>query len=262
MRYLFLSPALALACALVVTAAEAEQIGSYAGRSLTLGAGTVRLDAGPPDWGYFHPGGPQWIGENRGLRVRVDTQNDQTWVWAGLGLAVGATNELELGGLLLPIRVTPDTTYDDMELYGRYALLDGDFELGAQVSVQIPTETEAGLGLGLPMLVHATRDLRIDTGAELEILFWDPTVTNLDIPLALTWNVVGSGFLGFRTGVYVWDFDALIVPTGLHAGGVVADGRVDLGGWFMWPGFLHTDREHAVDLRTVEAGFGVNARID
>jgi hypothetical protein len=227
-----------------------------------LGTGTVRIDGGPPDFGYFHPGSPQWINENRGLRFRVDRDAEQNWTWMGLGLAVGATDQIEFGGLLLPLRLQPDTEFDDLELYGRFAVVDGDFELGVQVTGQLPTETEFGLGVGLPMLAHATESLRIDTGVELEVLFFDPTVANLDVPLALTWEVGGHGFLGPRTGVYVWDFDAVMIPAGIHAGVVLADGHLDLAAWFMWPALLHDDREDALEVSTFEFGFGINGRAD
>ena len=42
---------------LLGSSAWGDQVGSYSERSLTLGSGTVRIDGGPPDWGYFHPGG-------------------------------------------------------------------------------------------------------------------------------------------------------------------------------------------------------------
>jgi hypothetical protein len=251
-----------LASLLLSSHAGAEQIGRYSVRSLTLGSGTVRVDGGPPDWGYFHPGGPQWINENRGLRVRVDNNADRTWAWLGLGLGVGVTDDVELGGLLLPIRVTPDSDIDDLEVYGRFGLLEGTFEMAGQATVQLPAETDPGLGLGLPMLVHAGNALRIDTGVEIEMLFWDDTVVSLDLPLAFTWDLGRVGFLGMRTGMYFRDMDALVVPAGIHGGGVLANGHVDIAGWFTWPGFLATEREDALEVNSFEFGFGVNARID
>lgn len=240
--------------------AHAEQIGPYSSRNLTLGSGTVRIDGGPPDWGYFHPGGPQWINENRGLRIRHQPDTDPVWIGGGIG--VGVTDDVELGGLLLPVRVTPDSDLDDLELYARFAFLDGTFEMAGQVTVQVPTQTETGLGLGLPMLIHVGDVLRIDTGAEAEILFWEDTVVSLDLPLAFTWDLGQRGFLGLRTGAYFWDMATLTVPAGIHGGGILGSGQVDLAGWFIWPGFLATERDDALDVNTFELGFGVNARID
>jgi hypothetical protein len=252
----------ALATLLLSSSAGADQIGPYSRRTLTLGSGTVRLDGGPPDWGYFHPGGPQQLDENRGLRVRVDHDVDQTSAWLGLGLAVGVADAVELGGLLLPLRLTPGSDVDDLEMYGRFQFLDGDFEMGGQVTLQVPTMTDTGLGLGFPMSIHVGRRLRIDTGAELELLFSNPTVTSLDAPLAFTWDVGRSGFMGLRTGLYLWDMDAMIVPAGFHGGVVVANGHLDVSGWFMWPSFFHSQRNEALRLETFELGFGLNARID
>ncbi len=239
--------------------ARADQIGPYASRSLTLGTGTVRIDGGPPDYGYFHPGSPQWINENRGLRVRSWEGGEASWL--GLGLAYGATDDIEVGGLVLPLRLN-DPTVDDLEFYGRFRFLSGDFEIGAQVTLQIPAVTEFGLGVGLPMLVHATPRMRIDTGFEIEILFWHPdTVASLDVPLAFTWDVGRYGFLGPRTGFYLFNMDSVVVPAGIHGGVVVADGHLDVGGWFLWPGLIGTEREDAFDGRTIEFGFGLNGRI-
>jgi hypothetical protein len=251
----------AAAALLASPSAEADQIGPYSQRTLTLGSGTVRIDGGPPDWGYFHPGSPQQLDENRGLRVRVDHDADQTSAWLGLGLAVGVADAVELGGLL-PWRLTPGSDVDDLETYGRFQFLDGTFEMGGQVTLQLPTLTDTGLGLGFPMSIHVGRRLRIDTGAELEILFSDPTVTSLDAPLAFTWDVGRSGFMGLRTGLYLWDMDAMIVPAGFHGGVVVASGHLDVAGWFMWPGFFHSQRDRALQVSTFEIGFGLNARFD
>lgn len=250
-------------CVLGATpSAQADQVGPYAGRSLTLDRGTVRIDAGPPDFGYFHPGGPHWINETRGLRVRIDTDADQEWVWLGIGAAYGITRELEVGANF-PVRISPDGDIDDIEAYGRYRFVEGTFELGGQLTVQLPTETEFGLGVGLPMLVHATRDFRIDTGFEFEILFWEPdTVVNLDAPLALTWNLGRRGLLGMRTGLFLPNLDELYVPAGVHGGGVLADGHLDLVGWFLWPGFFRTDYDDSIDLKRFELGLGINGRID
>ena len=182
--------------------------------------------------------------------------------WVGVGLAYGITDDIELGGLVLPVRLD-ESDIDDLEFYGRFRFVDGPFELGAQVTLQLPTYTELGLGLGLPMLAHAGRRLRIDTGFEIEMLFWEPeTVVNLDVPLAFTWDVGRQGFFGPRTGFYVWNGDTVLFPAGIHGGGTVARGQLDITGWFMWPALLATDRDDdPFDVRTIEIGFGLNARV-
>ena len=104
--------------------------------------------------------------------------------------------------------------YREIDIQDLGQFLDGTFEMGGQVTLQLPTLTDTGLGLGFPMSIHVGRRLRIDTGAELEVLFSNPTVTSLDAPLAFTWNVGRSGFMGLRTGLYVWDMDAMIARIG------------------------------------------------
>jgi hypothetical protein len=252
--------ALTLGIALWASSANADQIGPYSGRSLTLGQGTFRIDAGPPDYGYFHPGNPQLLNENRGVRV-LSTEGGET-SWLAAGLAYGATDDIEVGGLLVPLVLGPDTRVDDLEFYGRFRFLREQFEMGAQVTMQIPANTAFGLGVGLPMLAHASQRMRIDTGVELEILFWeDDAGVSLDGPLAFTWDVGRLGFLGFRTGLYVGDMDWLAIPAGIHGGVVVAEGHLDIAGWFMWPALLGTGRDDPFDLRTFQVGFGLNGRI-
>jgi hypothetical protein len=43
---------------------------------------------------------------------------------------------------------------------------------------------------------------------------------------------------------------------------VLARGRLDVAGWFMWPWFLASDRDDPIQVNTFEMGFGLNGRID
>lgn len=263
---------LGLVSTLAAPAAWADQIGEYSQRSLTLGKGTFRIDGGPVDFGYFHPSSPQWLNENRGVRIQKYEQppgvydNADPNVWLGAGLAYGITDDIELGGLVLPLQVADELDFDDMEAYGRFRFLRRRFEMGAQVTLQIPVETDFALGLGLPMLAHVGRKARIDTGFELEMIFGeeadDGDVFSLDVPFAMTWDIGQRGFLGFRTGLYVWNMEDVVIPAGMHGGVVVANGKLDIAPWFMWPVFMATGREdELVHVKSFELGVGFNGRI-
>lgn len=265
--------------------ARADQIGAYSVRSLTLGRGTLRVDGGAPDFGYFHPASPQWLNENRGFRLQVPPPDGDVAAWLGVGFAGGITDDIEVGGLVLPIKLGPEADIDDLEAYGRFRFLDGPFEMAFQATVQFPAYTEWGLGLGLPMLAHVGRSLRIDTGFELEMLFWDQnTVAAVDVPAAFTWDLGAHGFLGLRTGMYASDLIddhdrnddlGVVFPLGMHGGGVLGRGNIDLSAWFIWPWFLDPGRErrdpqpnrpdntepHPFEVEGFEIGFGINGRI-
>jgi len=277
--------ALAAATLAGVTAARADQIGPYSSRTLTLGRGTLRIDGGAPDFGYFHPASPQALNENRGFRLQVPPPEGDVAAWLGVGVAGGITDDIEVGGLVLPLKLGPEADIDDLEAYGRFRFLDGPFEMAFQATLQFPAYTNWGLGLGLPMLAHVGQGFRIDTGFELEMLFPEQnTIVALDVPAAFTWDLGPYGFLGLRTGLYAGDLvddhdrdDRLgaVVPLGIHGGGVLGRGKIDLSAWFMWPWFLDPGRDrpdptprnpdhrepHPIEVEGFEIGFGINGRI-
>ncbi|MBN2191530.1 MAG: hypothetical protein JW751_01840 [Polyangiaceae bacterium] len=270
----------ALVAALAVTTrVHAEQSGPYASRTLTLGRGTIRIDGGPPDFGYFHPASPHALNDGRGYWMNHEEQEeglDDDWgVGLGLGVAGGITDDIEVGGLVLPMVFGPDFDIGDLEAYGRFRFLDGGFEMAFQPTLQLPSQTVFGLGLGLPMLAHLGPNVRIDTGFEIELFFPEggdndddnDVSINFDIPAAFTGNLGASGFLGFRTGIYLWhnepaeEYDGNI-PIGIHGGAAIGrGGDVDLSAWFIWPEFFVTGRDDVVEPASFELGAGVSGRI-
>lgn len=205
----------------------------YAQRPLTLPTGHVRVDLGPPDFGYMDHG---LLNNRRGLNILVPSRGDAS-VGLGLGAAVGVMENLEVGTLLLPFALSPDFDFGDIELYGRYEFLQGRYELAAQLTVNIPTDTDFGFGIGVPALFEIGDSIRVDTGAELEVVFYDDTQVNLDIPAAFSVEVADIAFVGVRTGLFVRDFDDIDINLGAQAG-VTLLKMVDLTASFNWPFFI------------------------
>jgi len=178
------------------------------------------------------------------------------------GAAYGIMDDLEAGATLMPIYLAPDGDFGDIELYGRYRFLsEGPAQIGAQLTVAIPTDTRFGLGMGLPVQLRFGQ-VRIDTGAELELIFGDHTVVDLDLPVAIAFDIIDGFFAGVRSGFFLPDFDELAIPLQGHVGYTLMSGNapfVDLVASFGWPRFLWTGYGDNLDLDTFD--FIVGARV-
>lgn len=236
----------------------------YATRGITLGKGTLRIDVGPYERSLNNSGtilGTFSYGAY-GARVQrwdFPVIDDQTHAVLGIGAAYGILDELEVGALLAPVIMAPDGDFGDMAVYGRYAFLRTEaFELGAQLALSLPTGTEDfGIGVGLPFSVRLVERLRIEGGVEFEALVgpgddW----LSLDIPLAVSYNVLDPLFVGAQTGILIPDFDGVIWPIGPFVGYTLAldSAALDFTGAFTW---LVGDNEPT----TWELVFGVNVHL-
>ena len=199
---------------------------TYISRPLTLPAGTIRLDLAPPDYGYMDHGA---INTGRGFRV-ADGPGDN-FVGIGAGMGFGITSHFEMGGLILPLQLSPDGDVGDLEAYARFRFSP---VVAFQASVQIPTQTEAGLSLGVPLFIPLSGRSRMETGIEVEFIFYDDTIANLDVPMAFQFAVGDRFFIGPRTGLLLADFDVAFINLGLQGGATVAR-NVDLTAGFNFP---------------------------
>jgi hypothetical protein len=240
--------------------------GGYSSRTLTLPRRYLRIDLNPSDYGYMDhvsltpftsgPNFANFLNNDRGFRIGV-VDADDVYLSLGTGMGYGILDELEVGGLLFPFLLHPNFDFGDMELYGRYAFLKGDAQLGVQLTIQIPTHTDFGIGFGLPAQFTIGSSARIDTGLELELIFTDDESVNLDIPFALSFDVGRSGFLGLRSGIILPDMDEAAINLGAQ-GGLNIDGTVDLSASFNWPYFIWTGREDKVNPDTFEIVLGAS----
>jgi hypothetical protein len=236
-------------------------------RGLVLAPGVLRGDFAPRDFGLLFGGigGLSLTQDIPGFRVgRVavggggNFDTDITRLTLGAGAALGVMEDLEVGAMLLPVYLAPDGDFGDIEAYGRYRFLKGDVEVGAQVTVAFPTSTHFGLGFGAPVLFHLGR-MRIDTGLELELIFTDPTVVDIDIPAAFTFDLGDGLFAGARTGLYVPDFDDVAIPLWGFVGYTLISGNapfIDLVATFGWPRFIWTGVGDSVEIDTFDMVLG------
>lgn len=249
---------LVLACVLVCLEAGAQPLatGGYSARDITLREGVLRLDLGPPDYGFMDLGE---LNNDRGA-LRVGKDGD-AFALTGFGAGYGILDELEVGTLIFPLLYAPDFDFGDIEFYGRYAFFSrGKVRLAAQFTMQVPTHSDFGIGFGMPAIFELGTRARLDTGVELEVLF-DDTRANLDIPLAFAFEVGRTGFIGPRTGFRLPRFEAVAVPLGIFGGATINE-RFDLTASFNWPRFLTSAGNDAVGADVFEFIFGLNMYFD
>ncbi|QQR88633.1 MAG: hypothetical protein IPJ88_10280 [Myxococcales bacterium] len=252
--------------ALLITSSAFAELGNstpqYTARSMTLDAGTLRVDVGPSDFGLLNSGA---INNRRGLTFNKSAGVSDLGVGAGIGAAYGVMDGLEIGTLILPLAISPDFDYMNPEFYGRYRLMDGDTQVGLQVGMVLPAQsgTDFGLSAGLPVLLRMDK-MRIDTGAELEFIFATDLQLNIDIPFALNYSVTDAVFIGGRTGLFFQDFtnvdfDGLSIPLGAQGGYTLDGGIADLTAWFNFPNFINTfPGGDAIFLKNWQLGLGAN----
>lgn len=240
---------------------------AYAQRGLTLRKGQLRVDAGPPDFALLDSGI-----RNNGRSVLAFARRDlgaadETFVGFGWGAAYGIQDDLEVGTLLIPVLLAPDVEFGDLEVYGRYRFVGGEFEVGGQAAISLPTNTlenqsNFALVFGVPMLLHMSSTARIDLGAELEIILGDADgVVNLDMPAAFQFQVNDTFFAGPKTSIFFANMEEIQLGAGAVAGISIANSRgrpvIDILGEFYWPFFLASDQEDAVNLDQFNLVLGV-----
>lgn len=166
---------------------------------------------------------------------------------AGIGLALGAafgiTDDLEVGATVLPLSLSPSTNYGDIPIYGQYRFLSGGaLELGAQLGLRIPTSTDFGLRPGLRAL-YASGNLSISADVFLNLTFSDPLGKALEIPVSIQYNFAENFYAALNLGIFLPEFDALVIPLGLQAYYTIAQGSqpmLDVGASFTFPTYIQT----------------------
>lgn len=242
-------------------------------RPLNLPRGVLRVDADLSLLRY-----PSF--EFDGLDVR-ETSDIAFSLNAGAG--IGITDDIEAGIMLLPLQLTPDFEYRDIVLYGQYQFLRGNIEMGARLELNIPTQSHFGLSLGLPVLIRATDNVRIDTGLQFALFFPDgaraglysfywhpmPTRSTTGIPLIVNFNLTDEVFLGLRTGLGVSDFgnfgDSIFLPLGIQGGYSLPVGDTMLADFalrFEFPWFIQTGGDDTVITEVWQISASANLHFD
>jgi hypothetical protein len=195
---------------------------NYAERHLTMPKRTLRIDVGPFERSLSDSGTINGPFSHNGYGLRLEEidhgANDDLYVTLGTGLSYGINDRVEIGGQFLPAILSDendDADFGDMTTYVRWAFVDNRvFQMGLHGVVQFPTRTDFGLGVGLPMNINAGDVVRIETGAELEVLFDardrdgdgnEEAILSVDVPIAITGRIARRGFLGGRADLLFFD---------------------------------------------------------
>jgi len=205
----------------------------HARRPITLTSSTIEMDASvsliqPPA-----------IEVMPGMFVEPDAATV-----VSVGLAYGILDDLEIGAVLLPLQLSPNVDYLDPRAHLRLRVLRGVLELGAEAVAIIPAFTDDfAITLGVPIRLHLGQSLRIDSGAYFPLVFSDPLVKSIVVPVDVSLNIGPNFFLGARTAFDLPDFDPdyLRLPFGAYLGYTFAGNRgpvMDLSVHFDWTHLL------------------------
>jgi hypothetical protein len=135
---------------------------------------------------------------------------------------------------------TYGTNGDDManpELHLRWAIARGTASLGLEGRAYIPIEHDSHFGVmvGLPLSLHLG-SVRFDTGLFVPILFYDPTITVVSIPLHLWIQASNTVWFGPMFGWRHWSGNGSYTeyPFGFGLGTAV-NRAIDFRAWFLFP---------------------------
>ncbi len=223
---------------------------SMAQRPLTLASGTLAIG----------DGGPQMVGpvfSVTHISVCVpnplggpDVCGSDTGVGLILGASYGITDDLQVDGRVLPLQLSPDADYGNARLGATFRFVRGNVEVGARAGVTLinADKRRVGLDIGVPLDLHIGDNMRLATGATLNIGFYDKARVGLEIPLIFEFNVTPNVALGLWSGLQIVDFDGagdnIVVPLRIFGGYTVADDQnrpmLDVGGYFGFPLFINS----------------------
>ena len=221
---------------------------AYAARGLTMPKGMIRGTL------VFS------IGDNGEI-------NNSTEAALDIGAAISPIDNLELGldddrvgwpqpiqggRALLPLVLQPDTGFGDIPLYARYRFLEqAKVEMAVDLELNLPTDTDFGILLAVPIRIKAHEKVAIDTGVGFGITdLGGNNVLGLMVPVGVVANFTDNIFMKVQTGVTVGDLTdeangggpLISVPLAIGAGYSLEAGptMVDLFGMFGFPALFAT----------------------
>lgn len=225
---------------------------AFTQRGITNPAGTLRIDAD--------------VGLGRASLNVAGVHVSATALGIDLGAAFAILDDLEVGAVLVPLSIPVDPSGDiefgDLNVNATYRFLDGSFEAAARLDLNIPTSTDFGVGLGVPIALHFD-PMRIDSGVHVIMTFADPDmVVGLAVPLRLNVNLSDNIFAGLATGFVIDDFsaagDTIGIPLGVQLGYTLPGSNgpmMDLAVGFAFPFFYSSGAgEITTDLWAVTLG--------
>jgi hypothetical protein len=203
--------------------AQSRLVGSdYISRPLVLPPGVLRLDAGPRrpySNGQLMPAGQ--------LQFFINQNYDDAAYFVP-GAGVGVIDKLELGAVW-PLRVSPDLDLSDLSLYGKYSLQRGQIEIAGYGEIRIPIEADLELAGGVPVFLHLSNEVRLETGGFIRLTFGDDTTATFYVPLSAPIQVSPEVFVGPEIGLEIRDFEDVALPIGVVAGYTLGGGISSIG---------------------------------
>ncbi len=219
-----------------------------------------------------------------GLGIGIDARTpSRTGPGFNLEMGVGITEHVELG-FRTGLRLGDDARFTGADSYGRLydretfgtgtgslanpevrvrgALMRGgpvELALEGRATLPAPDSRWIGFEVGLPLAFHAGHSVRIDTGAYVPVVFYDPTLVGFHVPLNVWFQVTPKVFLGPITGLrftHQADFDRTDFSLGFGLG-VALSRTIDLKTMFLVPRV--NDRDGARDFGL---GVGLQFRIE
>ena len=137
-------------------------------------------------------------------------------------------------------------------------------ELALEARAVLPFETGSRFGamFGMPVAFHFGHSVRLDMGVYVPVVFYDPTVTAVSLPLDVWIQATRALWLGPMTGVRFYDFnrgrDERRTDVSLGFGlGYQVHRVVDLKAMALFPAINQTE-----GARNFNVGFGVQIRIE
>lgn len=212
----------------------------------------------------------------------LDVPSSPTGVGLNLEGAVGVTRRLEIG-VRTGIRFGNDGRVTRADEYGRLfdrqtfgtnnsnvanpefrirgAVLEGEVvELGLEGRAALPFEDNSRFGMqfGLPLAFHLGNSVRLDTGAYVPVVLYDPTLYAISVPLDVWIQATTRLWLGPMTGVRLQQgaFERTDWSLGFGLGYSITR-ALDLKAMMLMPGINHTE-----GARNFGAGVGIQVRIE
>ena len=191
------------------------------------------------------------------------TVSPDVTVGLAAGAAYGVSDDIEVGSLLLPIVLSPEGDFGNISLFGTYRLQPDATEIGLRAQLVLPTQGDFAIDAGVPFILRATDEVRVDTGGFLGLAFGDETTSQLRAPVAVSYQITEAIAAGVHSGFSLtdFDFDTFAIPLGIHGGysiagdaGPLADVTMSLG----FPQLLVPGADDAFDAGTFAFQVGAN----
>ncbi len=226
-------------------------------RNLTNAKNTVEVIAGP--LGNYGGGGITLQDTITGIDLTNGEIEKGIAIGFNLGAAYGVNNDLSIGAMVAPLSISPDFSYNNPTLFGKYRFLHGSFEAAGALGLTIPVAegSDFGMSVGVPLRNRGT--LRIDVAPTVNLIFADELVANVSVPIQAFYNVQPDLFVGLVTGAnFTDDFGTIGVPVGLGAGYTLQAPEgpmLDINATFVFPGLVIADESDFVtDFWTATIG--------